>query len=112
MKLVLPGDSERVPELGDVVIVQGVTSGGLRAALVAEEPESDSPGRHRLDLYVLAIPPTIAHRIPPATELDGHGWFWRDGSDVIEVIRQEGAETRQVIVQEGEKARAAIGGGG
>ena len=77
MKLILPGDCERVPELGDLVIVQGVTSAELRTALVAAEPEPDSPGRHRLDLFVLAIPPTIAHRIPPATELDGHGWFWR-----------------------------------
>lgn len=108
--MILPGDSERLPELGDIVIVIGPETMLPRAAIVATEPEPGLPGSHRLDLYVLAIPPRIEPHVAPATNEDGPGWFWRDGSDVIEVIRQEGADTRRVAREEAKRVRAVLGG--
>lgn len=75
-KLTLADDTLRVPAQGDTVIVR--FAGMEKAAIVLEDPEPDSPGRHRLDLMVLAIPPFRPEELtPPGTDLDGNGWFWR-----------------------------------
>jgi hypothetical protein len=81
MKLVLPSDVSRVPELGDIVIVPYLDD-VLRAGIISEEPEPDAPGRHRVTVSFLTVPPFTLH-VAPATELGGDGWFWR-ATDVLD----------------------------
>lgn len=96
--LVLPSSTSKVPVKGDLVLVRRSAGTEPLNAFVATDPEPDTPGRHRLDLWVLDIPPEVRHRIVPATDVETIGWFWR-GCDVPDVEPGMPADVEKLLTR-------------